>query len=83
MNNIQISKNFKLKDFQCGDSGSVVKLDNNLLDKLQLLKDVNPENEDIEDVSLDDEEDTLFDLDYDENPPDKDKILKTFDFPDM
>lgn len=39
MNNIQISKNFKLNEFQCSDSGSVVKLDSKLLEKLQLLRD--------------------------------------------
>ena len=39
MNNIQISKNFKLKEFECRDSGSVVKLDSELLEKLQLLRD--------------------------------------------
>ncbi len=39
MNNIQISKNFKLKEFQCSDSGFVVKLDSRLLNKLQLLRD--------------------------------------------
>lgn len=39
MNNIQISKNFKLKEFECTDSGSVVKLDSKLLEKLQLLRD--------------------------------------------
>jgi len=38
MNNIQISKNFKLKEFECSDSGSVVKLDSKLLEKLQPLK---------------------------------------------
>lgn len=39
MNNIQISKNFKLKEFQCDYGGSVVKLDSTLLEKLQLLRD--------------------------------------------
>ncbi len=39
MNNIQISKNFKLREFQCTDSGSLVKLDSGLLNKLQLLRD--------------------------------------------
>jgi len=39
MNNIQISKNFKLKEFECSDSGSVVKVDSRLLEKLQLLRD--------------------------------------------
>jgi len=39
MNNIQISKNFKLKEFECSHSDSVVKLDSILLEKLQLLRD--------------------------------------------
>ena len=39
MNDIQISKNFKLKESECKDSGSVVKLDSKLLEKLQLLRD--------------------------------------------
>lgn len=39
MNNIQISKNFKLKEFECSDSDAVVKLDSRLLEKLQLLRD--------------------------------------------
>jgi len=39
MNNIKISKNFKLKEFQCTDSDSVVKLDSRLLEKLQLIRD--------------------------------------------
>jgi len=38
MNNIQISKNFKLKEFECGDSDSVVKLNSKLLEKFQLLR---------------------------------------------
>ncbi len=101
MNNIQISKNFKLKEFQCRSDGCILKIDSNLLYKLQLLpdklrklyptsgeicpinhnsKDVNTEDEDIEDASFDDGDHTLFDLDYDENPPDTDKVLKTFDF---
>ncbi len=46
-------------------------------------KDVNTEDEDIEDASFDDGDHTLFDLDYDENPPDTDKVLKTFDFSNM
>ena len=43
----------------------------------------NIENEDIEEVTIDDEDEDLFDLDYDENLPDTDKILKTFDFSNM
>ncbi len=43
-------------------------------------KNVNTEDEDIEEVTLDDEDDTLFDLDYDENLPDTDKVIKNFDF---
>ncbi|SCN25941.1 hypothetical protein N3C_2593 [Clostridium sp. N3C] len=39
MNNIQISKNFKLKEFDCSHGDSVVKLDSRLLEKLQLLRD--------------------------------------------
>lgn len=39
MNNIQISKNFKLKEFDCDHGDSVVKLDSRLLEKLQLLRD--------------------------------------------
>jgi len=31
MNNIQISKNFKLKKFECNDSGSVVKIEDLIL----------------------------------------------------
>lgn len=40
MNNIQISKNFKLKEFQCKDGSQLVKLDSQLLHKLQQLRDV-------------------------------------------
>ena len=43
----------------------------------------NAEEEDIEEVTIDDEDEDLFDLDYDENLPDTDKILKTFDFSKM
>ena len=39
MNNIQISKNFKLKEFQCKDGSQLVKIDSELLDKLQKLRD--------------------------------------------
>ncbi|ABR46757.1 Peptidase M15A [Alkaliphilus metalliredigens QYMF] len=38
MNNIQISKNFKLKEFQCGDGGYQVRLDSQVLKKLQELR---------------------------------------------
>lgn len=34
----------------------------------------------IEEVTMEDEDEDLFNLDYDENIPDTDKILKTFDF---
>lgn len=43
----------------------------------------NAEVEDIEEVNIDEEDEDLFDLDYDENLPDTDKILKTFDFSNM
>ena len=39
MNNIQISKNFKLKEFQCKDGSQLVKIDSQLLYKLQALRD--------------------------------------------
>ncbi len=39
MNNIQISKNFKLKEFQCKDGSQLVKIDSQLLHKLQELRD--------------------------------------------
>ena len=39
MNNIQISKNFKLKEFQCKDGSQLVKVDSQLLHKLQELRD--------------------------------------------
>lgn len=38
MNNIQISKNFKLKEFQCKDGNYEVRLDSRLLEKLQQLR---------------------------------------------
>ncbi|ABW18852.1 hypothetical protein Clos_1307 [Alkaliphilus oremlandii OhILAs] len=48
------------------------------------LENTNIKDEDIEEVNIDDEEGgDLFDLDYDENLPDTDKILKTFDFSKM
>lgn len=40
MNNIQISKNFKLKEFQCKDGSYLVKIDSRLLEKLQRLRDL-------------------------------------------
>ncbi len=40
MNNIQISKNFKLKEFQCKDGSQLVKIDSELLQKLQQLRDL-------------------------------------------
>jgi len=42
--------------------------------------DVNVEEEYIEEATFDEDDDNLFDLDYDEMPPDPNKILKTFDF---
>lgn len=39
MNNIQVSKNFKLKEFQCKDGNFQVRLDSRLLKKLQELRD--------------------------------------------
>lgn len=39
MNNIQISNNFKLKEFQCKDGSQLVKIDSQLLQKLQKLRD--------------------------------------------
>ena len=38
MNNIQISKNFKLREFQCKDGSQLVKVDSQLLRKLQELR---------------------------------------------
>ena len=40
MNNIQLSKNFKLKEFQCKDGSNQVVLDSQLLNKLQELRDL-------------------------------------------
>lgn len=40
MNNIQISKNFKLKEFECKDGSQLVKIDSQLLYKLQALRDL-------------------------------------------
>lgn len=42
-----------------------------------------PEDMDIEEMIIDDEDEDLFDLDYEENLPNSDKILKTFDFSKM
>ncbi|MDR7856289.1 D-Ala-D-Ala carboxypeptidase family metallohydrolase [Tissierella sp.] len=39
MNRIKISKDFSLHEFQCKDGSQLVKLDSNLLDKLQQLRD--------------------------------------------
>lgn len=39
MNNIRVSKNFKLKEFQCKDGSNQVVLDSVLLEKLQKLRD--------------------------------------------
>ena len=39
MNNIQISTNFHLREFQCKDGSHQVALKRDLLDKLQLLRD--------------------------------------------
>lgn len=39
MNNIQISKNFKLSEFQCKDGSQLVKLDSKLLNLIQTLRD--------------------------------------------
>lgn len=46
-------------------------------------QDTDIEDEEIEEVTFDDEDDSLFDLDYDENLPNTDKVLKTFDFSKM
>lgn len=39
MNNFNISKNFKLREFACKDGSNLVKVDSELLDKLQKLRD--------------------------------------------
>jgi uncharacterized protein YcbK (DUF882 family) len=39
MNDIQISKNFKLSEFQCKDSSQLVKIDEKLLALLQIMRD--------------------------------------------
>lgn len=39
MNNIKVSKNFKLREFECKDGSNTTKIDSNLLNKLQLLRD--------------------------------------------
>lgn len=38
MNNFNISKNFKLKEFECKDGSHLVKVDDELLQKLQKLR---------------------------------------------
>src|SRR5699024_4417121 len=39
MNDFNISKNFKLREFACKDGSNLVKVDKNLLNKLQALRD--------------------------------------------
>lgn len=39
MNNFNVSKNFKLREFECKDGSHLVKLDSKLLEKLQILRD--------------------------------------------
>lgn len=39
INDIQVSKNFKLREFQCKDGNNQVKLDSVLLNKLQKFRD--------------------------------------------
>lgn len=39
MNDFNISKNFKLREFACKDGSNLVKVDKNLLNKLQSLRD--------------------------------------------
>lgn len=38
MNNISVSKNFKLYEFECKDGGHLVKVSSELVDKLQQLR---------------------------------------------
>ena len=40
MNNIKISKNFTLREFECKDGSHLVKVDHNLVNKLQQLRDI-------------------------------------------
>lgn len=40
MNDIQVSKNFKLREFECRDGSHLVKLDERLLEKLQKMRDI-------------------------------------------
>lgn len=40
MNNIKVSKNFKLYEFQCKDGSNLVKVDSVLVNKLQQLRDL-------------------------------------------
>ena len=39
MNNIQVSKNFKLREFECKDGSKLVKIDRKLVETLQKLRD--------------------------------------------
>lgn len=39
INDIQVSKNFKLREFHCKDGSNLVKIDSVLIDKLQKLRD--------------------------------------------
>lgn len=39
MNNFNVSKNFKLREFECKDGSKLVKLDARLLEKVQILRD--------------------------------------------
>jgi uncharacterized protein YcbK (DUF882 family) len=40
MNNISVAKNFKLYEFECKDGSHIVKLDENLVEKLQRLREL-------------------------------------------
>ena len=40
MNNIKVSKNFKLREFECKDGSHLVKIDSKLVTKLQKLRDL-------------------------------------------
>lgn len=40
MNNIKVSKNFKLSEFECKDGSHLVKVDSQLITKLQNLRDM-------------------------------------------
>jgi len=39
MNNIKVSKNFRLREFQCKDGSQLVKVDSKLVTRLQKLRD--------------------------------------------